>query len=74
MLTELGFPLLFQVGDQRCFDRGDVVASLFTTDGSGAIVGDDLGELEAMRDRLLARVPLTFMVNGPKWRMFAPRE
>lgn len=66
-------PLFDLLDGLRCFDRGDVVASL-ESDGSGRLVADDLSELERMRDRLLERTFLEFHLNSPSERMFAPRE
>lgn len=72
--VEIGLLPLFDLLDGfRCFDRGDVVSSL-QTDGSGRLVGDDLSELERIRDRLLERTFLEFHLNSPSERMFAPRD
>lgn len=72
--TEVGLTPLFDLSDgSRYFDRGDVVASL-ESDGSGRLVGDDLAELERIRDRLLERTHLDFHLNSPRERMFAPRD
>jgi hypothetical protein len=73
-LADLGLRVLWSLrSGLTCFDRGDLVASVYD-EGSGRIAGDDLGELEAIAARLQALGPLAVEPVLPAMRPHSPRE